>query len=71
MYTVGGCLEQLLHDFGKFKERVIVNYTRQVIRGIVYLHENGIIHRDLKGAHAFEVHLLLLTIILIICVFRW
>ncbi len=48
---IGGCLDQLLHDFGPFAESVVCNYTRQIIHGIVYLHEHGIIHRDLKGGN--------------------
>ena len=47
--SAGGCLDQLLHDFGAFSESVVCHYIRQVIHGIVFLHENGIIHRDLKG----------------------
>ncbi len=42
-------MDQLLHDFGYFGENVICNYTKQITHGIVFLHENGIIHRDLKG----------------------
>ena len=42
-------MDQLLHDFGCFGENVICNYARQITRGIVFLHENDIIHRDLKG----------------------
>ncbi len=49
MTTAGGCLDQLLHDFGRFGESVICNYTKQINRGIVFLHEKDIIHRDLKG----------------------
>jgi mitogen-activated protein kinase kinase kinase 1 len=50
-WMAGGCLDQVLHDFGRFAESVICNYTRQIIYGIVYLHEHGIIHRDLKGGN--------------------
>ena len=46
-------MDQLLHDFGRFSENVASDYTRQITYGIVYLHENGIIHRDLKGAMMF------------------
>ena len=42
-------MDQLLHDFGCFLENVASDYTRQITYRIVYLHENGIIHRDLKG----------------------
>ena len=48
-WLTGGCLDQLLHDFGYFGENVICNYAKQITHGIVFLHENGIIHRDLKG----------------------
>ena len=48
-WMAGGCLDQVLHDFGPFTENVICNYSRQIVFGIVYLHENGVIHRDLKG----------------------
>ena len=47
--TVGGSLERLLHDFGAFHPLVITNYTRQVVFGLAFLHNHGIIHRDLKG----------------------
>ena len=46
---VGGSLERLLHDFGAFHPLVITNYTRQVVFGLAFLHNHGIIHRDLKG----------------------
>ena len=49
MIIAGGCLNQLLHRFGRFSESVICNYTRQIANGITFLHENGILHRDLKG----------------------
>lgn len=39
----------LLGEYGAFTENVIVIYTRQVLRGLAYLHDNHILHRDLKG----------------------
>jgi mitogen-activated protein kinase kinase kinase 1 len=50
-WMAGGCLDQVLHDFGPFAESVICNYARQIVYGIVYLHEHCIIHRDLKGGN--------------------
>ncbi len=39
----------LLSLYGSFREDVIVSYTRQILLGLSYLHENHILHRDLKG----------------------
>jgi serine/threonine protein kinase len=30
---------------------LVRNYTRQIVDGVVYLHEKGILHRDIKGAN--------------------
>ena len=32
---------------------MIVNYTRQVLQGLAYLHENHTLHRDLKGSKTY------------------
>jgi mitogen-activated protein kinase kinase kinase 19 len=37
--------------FGSLDERTVAHYTRQIATGIRYLHHNGIIHRDIKGAN--------------------
>ena len=46
----GGSIDRLLCEFGPFGEEVIVKYLKQVVMGVAYLHENRVIHRDLKGA---------------------
>jgi len=50
-YISGGSLRQLLNRIGKLDENVVRVYTRQILEGLDYLHENGIIHRDIKCAN--------------------
>eukprot|EP00743_Colponemidia_sp_Colp-15_P006240 GILK01006712.1.p1 GENE.GILK01006712.1~~GILK01006712.1.p1 ORF type:complete len:572 (-),score=95.99 GILK01006712.1:175-1890(-) len=51
-YVPGGSITNLLRKFGPFKESVIKVYTKQLLLGLDYLHENRILHRDIKGANA-------------------
>jgi len=37
--------------FGAFPESLVVLYISQVLEGLAYLHEQGVIHRDIKGAN--------------------
>ncbi|XP_039266374.2 mitogen-activated protein kinase kinase kinase 1-like [Styela clava] len=50
-WCAGGSVSTLLSKFGPFTESVISNYTLQVLRGLAYLHEKSIVHRDIKGAN--------------------
>jgi mitogen-activated protein kinase kinase kinase 19 len=44
----GGSLKDMLEMYGPLPESVIVKYVKQVLHGLVYLHQNHVIHRDLK-----------------------
>ncbi|KAF7837251.1 mitogen-activated protein kinase kinase kinase NPK1 isoform X1 [Senna tora] len=50
-FVPGGSISSLLGKFGSFPESVIKMYTKQLLLGLEYLHSNGIIHRDIKGAN--------------------
>ncbi|KAK6921449.1 Protein kinase domain [Dillenia turbinata] len=39
------------NKFGPFPEQLVAVYIAQVLEGLVYLHEQGVIHRDIKGAN--------------------
>ncbi|QBM85807.1 mitogen-activated protein kinase kinase kinase [Metschnikowia aff. pulcherrima] len=48
-YVAGGSVSSCLKTYGKFDEPLVKFITRQVLEGLKYLHENGILHRDLKA----------------------
>ncbi|XXG79434.1 hypothetical protein AAC387_Pa09g0502 [Persea americana] len=50
-FVPGGSISSLLGKFGSFPEAVIRMYTKQLLQGLEYLHKNGIMHRDIKGAN--------------------
>ncbi|TMW56909.1 hypothetical protein Poli38472_002834 [Pythium oligandrum] len=46
-----GSLAQFMKKFGSFSETLVAMYITQVLRGLAYLHEQGVLHRDVKGAN--------------------
>ena len=50
-YVPGGSVAHLLATLGAFEEPLVRTFVRQILAGLVYLHENDIIHRDIKGAN--------------------
>ncbi|KAK6931863.1 Protein kinase domain [Dillenia turbinata] len=52
-YVENGSLANIIkpNKFGPFPEQLVAVYIAQVLEGLVYLHEQGVIHRDIKGAN--------------------
>ncbi|GAB4850652.1 MAP3K epsilon protein kinase 1 [Ancistrocladus abbreviatus] len=52
-YVENGSLANIVkpNKFGPFPEQLVAHYIAQVLEGLVYLHEQGVIHRDIKGAN--------------------
>ncbi|KAL1803617.1 hypothetical protein ACET3Z_032264 [Daucus carota] len=52
-YVENGSLANIIKPtkFGPFPESLVAVYIAQVLEGLVYLHEQGVIHRDIKGAN--------------------
>ncbi|XP_059179297.1 uncharacterized protein LOC131958339 [Physella acuta] len=50
-FVPGGSLASILARFGALDESVFRRYTKQILEGVKYLHDNDVIHRDLKGAN--------------------
>ncbi|KZV88666.1 kinase-like protein [Exidia glandulosa HHB12029] len=41
----------LTYDYGAFEESLVRNFVRQILQGLNYLHEHGIVHRNIKGGN--------------------
>lgn len=50
-YCENGSLAFMCKRFGKFPENLAALYIAQVLEGLAFLHEQGTIHRDIKGAN--------------------
>ena len=50
-YCENGSLQTVTKKFGRFPESLVALYILQVLQGLLYLHDQGVIHRDIKGSN--------------------
>jgi serine/threonine protein kinase len=55
-YMPGGSIKDQIKTYGPLTENNTKRYTRQVLEGLVYLHDRCIVHRDVKGANILRDH---------------
>ncbi|NXY24661.1 M3K19 kinase, partial [Atrichornis clamosus] len=48
-FVPGGSISSIIHRFGPLPEVVLCKYTKQILQGVAYLHDNCVVHRDIKG----------------------
>lgn len=47
-YIAAGSVARLLRRYGRLPEPVVRGYTRDMVRGLAYLHQHKVAHRDIK-----------------------
>lgn len=47
-YVEGGSIEKQIQRYGKVTEKLARKYTYQVVKGLSHLHDQGVLHGDLK-----------------------
>lgn len=50
-YCSGGSLRNVYKKKGPLTEKQVVKYMKQVLEGLIYLHGQGVVHRDVKAAN--------------------
>ncbi|XP_072731147.1 mitogen-activated protein kinase kinase kinase 19 isoform X1 [Ciconia boyciana] len=48
-FVPGGSISSIISRFGPLPEIVLCKYTKQILQGVAYLHDNCVVHRDIKG----------------------
>ncbi|GAA5896892.1 uncharacterized protein JCM6883_007041 [Sporobolomyces salmoneus] len=50
-YAESGSLQTTLRQFGRLPEGLVASYVVKILEGLAYLHEQGVVHCDLKAAN--------------------
>lgn len=46
-----GNITNIITKYGALPEKTVKVYAKQILAGLIYLHENKVIHKDIKGAN--------------------
>lgn len=52
-YLSGGSLGELLRTYGKLEVPLVRSFAKQILEGLSYLHEAGVLHRDIRADKVF------------------
>jgi Protein kinase domain len=53
-YVEAGSLSKILQKYGVFPENLTSLYVRQMLEGLDFLHQNGVLHQDIKVRHTLH-----------------
>jgi serine/threonine protein kinase len=47
-YMTGGSVREQIQNYGALNESLTKKFTKQIVEGLIYLHQNRFVHRDIK-----------------------